>query len=148
MEDTDNAIGYQRKALKLCSESPGHPDQEAPTLVTGSNTQIFHSALLNLGNALMTRFSEGSQQNDLDEAISLQRQALELFPLPHPGFSLSLNNLASALQTRFEQRGQKNDLDEEIHLLRQAVKLQLPHHPNLSLSLNNLANALVTRLVL
>ena len=145
VEDIDKAIGYHREVLKLCSESPGHPDQEALTLVTGSNTQILHSTLLNLGKALLSRFSEKGQQNDLDEAISLQRQALELFPLPHPGFSLALNNLASALQIRFEQRGRKNDLDEKIHLLRQAVEYQLPHHPNLSLSFNNLANALLTR---
>ena len=145
MEDIDNAIGYHREVLKLCSESPGHPDQEGLILVTGSNTQILHSTLLNLGYALLTRFGERSQQSDLDEAIFLHRQALELFPLPHPGFSLSLNNLASALQIRFEQRGQKNDLDEKIDLLRQAVKFQLPHHPNLSRSLNNLANALLTR---
>ena len=93
----------------------------------------------------MTQFQQGGHQSDLDEAISLHRQALELRPSPHPDQSSSLNNLAFALLTRFEQRGQQSDLDEAISLHRQALKLQAPPHPNRSSSLNNLANALSIR---
>ena len=45
-------------------------------------------ALHNLGCALKTRFRHaGGQQNDLDEAISLYRQALKLFSPLHPNRS-------------------------------------------------------------
>jgi hypothetical protein len=50
----------------------------------------------------LTRFQQGGQKSDLDEAVSLHRQALELFLPPHPDRSGSLNNLANALLTRFE----------------------------------------------
>jgi hypothetical protein len=105
-------------------------------------SENYATVLNNLAFALWTQFKQGGQQSDLDEAISLQRQALEL---PHPNQSNSLNNLASALWTRFEQEGQQSDLDEAISLQRQALELQLPPHPNRSNSLNNLASALWTR---
>ena len=73
------------------------------------------------------------------------RQALELYPPPHPNRSSTLNNLALALRSRFEQEGQKNDLDESIYLHRQALELHPPPHPNQSISLNNLAVALQSR---
>ena len=93
----------------------------------------------------MTRFEQEGQQSDFDEAISLHRQALELFLPPHPHRSSSLNNLASALRTRFEQGGQRSDRNEAISLHRQALELRLPPHPDRSGSLNNLASALLTR---
>ncbi|EDR09388.1 uncharacterized protein LACBIDRAFT_318922 [Laccaria bicolor S238N-H82] len=123
-----------------------------------------HAAVVNnLANALLTRFEQGGQQSDLDEAlslhrqqggqrsdldeaISLHRQALKLFLPPHPKQSSSLNNLANALSTRFEQGGQQSDLNEAISLYRQALELRLPPHPLQSRgTLHNLASALVIR---
>jgi tetratricopeptide (TPR) repeat protein len=89
--------------------------------------------------------SKRSQQGDLDEAILLHRQALKLFPPPHPNRSGSLNNLASVLLTRFEHGGQQHDLDEAISLHRQALKLRPPPHPDRSTSLDNLASGLFTQ---
>jgi tetratricopeptide (TPR) repeat protein len=86
---------------------------------------------------------QGGQQSDLDEAISLHRQALELFLPPHPNRSASLTNLANALLTRFKQGGQQSDLDEAISLHRQALELRPTPHPDRSSSLNNLALALL-----
>jgi tetratricopeptide (TPR) repeat protein len=93
----------------------------------------------------LTRFKQGGQQSDLNEAISLHRQALELFLPPHPLESSSLNNLANALLAQFEQGGQQGDLNEAIALYRQALELRLPPHPDRSSSLNNLASALSTQ---
>ena len=90
---------------------------------------------------------QGGQQNDLDEGISLNRQALELCHLPHSDRSLFLSNLASALWIQFKQGGQKNDLDENISLNRQALELRPLPHPDRSTSLNNLANALWTQFI-
>ena len=53
----------------------------------------------NLGCVLKVRFKHRGQQIDLDEAISVYRQALELFPPPHPNRSELLNNLANAHET-------------------------------------------------
>ena len=95
--------------------------------------------------ALLIRFEQTSQQVDIDEAISLLRQALVLRLPPHPDYSGSLSNLASALWTRFKQQGQRTDLDEAIPLYRQALDLRPPPHPNRSLSLSCLATALSSR---
>ena len=61
-----------------------------------------------------TRSGQSGQREDLDEAISLHREALGLRPAPHPHRSDSLNDLAAALDTRFGQSGQRDDLDEAI----------------------------------
>ena len=50
-------------------QGPLHPDRSAD--------------LDNLGNALKRRFIQSGGQDDLDEAISLYRDALELRPAPH-----------------------------------------------------------------
>ena len=102
-------------------------------------------ALHNLGCALKTRYRHaGGQRIDLDEAISLYRQALKLFPPMHPNRSDLLTNLANALENRFEQGGQQTDLDEAISFHRQALNLRISH-PNRSDSLNSLASLLWTK---
>ena len=65
------------------------------------------------------RFEQLGRFEDLEEAITCNRQALVLFPHGHPHRSLSLNNLANAVSTRFEQLGRMEDLEEAIvkHLL-------------------------------
>ena len=103
------------------------------------------SLLNNLANALRTRFDQLGQREDLDEAISLHRGALELRTAPHPDRPGSLNNLANALRRRFDQLGQREDLDKAISLHRQALELFPAPHPDRPSSLNNLANTLSTR---
>ena len=76
-----------------------------------------------LAGALLIQFRQGDQQSDLDEAISLLRQALELRPPPHPDRSSSLNNLALALSACFDKGGQQSDINEAISLHRQALEL-------------------------
>jgi len=68
---------------------------------------------------------QGGDQDDLNEAILLHTQALELRMVPHPKKSISLHNLACALGTRFLQGGQQSDLDEAILLHRKALELQV-----------------------
>jgi tetratricopeptide (TPR) repeat protein len=118
-------------AFRNCLEPAPHPDRSG--------------SLNNLANALQTCFKRRGASNDLDEAISLHREALLLRPAPHPDRFMSLNNLANALQTRFQQRGASNDLDEAISFHREALLLLPAPHPDRSVSLNNLANALQIR---
>ncbi|KAF8431636.1 CHAT domain-containing protein [Boletus edulis BED1] len=82
---------------------------------------------------------------DLDEAIVLDREALELCPQGHPDRSMPLNNLAVHLSTRYNQLGAMADLDDAIVLDREALELRPQGHPDRSTSLNNLAIYLSTR---
>jgi len=70
------------------------------------------------------------EQEDIDEAISLLRYALEVQPAGHPNRSTSLNNLATSLRSRFEQSGDQDDLDEAISLHRDALELRPAGHPS------------------
>jgi hypothetical protein len=81
----------------------------------------------------------------LDEAITLQREALALRPGEHPHHASSCNNLAIALQERYRVTGSSDLLDEAIKLHRKALTLQPGEHPDRSQSCYNLANALHSR---
>ena len=98
-------IDLLRQALKL--QLPSHPN--------------LYRYMNSLANALLTRF-DLSQQNDLDEAISLFKQALDMRPPPHPSRSLSLSHLAGALSAKFAEGGQQIDLEEAISRYRAATK--------------------------
>ncbi|KDR83220.1 hypothetical protein GALMADRAFT_874858 [Galerina marginata CBS 339.88] len=126
-KDLDKEITAFRHGLELAT----HPDRSA--------------SLNNLANALKARFEQQGASNDLNEAISLHREALLLQPATHPDHSTSLNNLANVLHTRFEQQGTSNDLDEAISLHQDALLLWQAPHPDRSMSLSNLAFALHTR---
>ncbi|KIM73862.1 hypothetical protein PILCRDRAFT_80603 [Piloderma croceum F 1598] len=106
-----------------------------PTLTTSSS-------LSNLASALRLRFEHSGQCDDLDRAISLYRDLLELLPATRPDRSSDLNNLAAALNIRFNQLGLREDLDEAISFHRDALELRPVPHPDRSDSLVNLANAL------
>jgi len=101
--------------------------------------------LSNLGGALNEKFDRFGQLKDLDEAISLHHEALDLRPTAHPDRSISLNNLAIALYTRFKQLGRGEDLDKAILLHRSALDLRAVSHPDRSITLDNLAVTLSTQ---
>ncbi|EDR00777.1 uncharacterized protein LACBIDRAFT_295705 [Laccaria bicolor S238N-H82] len=124
--DLDEVITAFRHGL----EPAPHPDRA--------------ESLNRIATALHTRYKWWGTSNNLDEAISLHREALLLRPVPHPDRAVSLNNLANALQTCFEERGASNNLDETISLRREALLLEPAPHPDRSMSLNNLANSLQT----
>ncbi|KAF8527222.1 hypothetical protein JB92DRAFT_3107744 [Gautieria morchelliformis] len=54
------------------------------------------------------------RREDLEEAVSLDREALLLQPAPHPERSSSLNHIAIALWTRFNKYGRREDLEQAI----------------------------------
>jgi tetratricopeptide (TPR) repeat protein len=65
---------------------------------------------------------------DLEEAISMYREALELRPSSHPDRLDSLHNLGDALSARHRRTGIMADLEEAISLHREALELRLPPH--------------------
>ncbi|KAF8809291.1 TPR-like protein [Phlegmacium glaucopus] len=113
-------------------------------VITGlpASNQNFGVALNELADALVKRFQEGGQVDDLDEAISLCKQAIKLQPSPNPMF---LNNLSHALWARSTQRGHRSDLNESIDLGRQALELLPSSHSRWLAVLSNLASGLRTR---
>jgi DNA-directed RNA polymerase subunit N (RpoN/RPB10) len=81
----------------------------------------------------------------LDEAISSERETLDLRPKGHPHRSMSCVNLAASLWTRYQRTGDADLLDEAINLEREALDLHPEGHPHHSISCVNLALSLRTR---
>ncbi|KAG1841252.1 hypothetical protein F4604DRAFT_1690386 [Suillus subluteus] len=100
--------------------------------------------LCSLSMVLSIRFEHRGSDEDLDQAIALQREALALCPVGHTDRSVSLNNLANLLCTRFDHRGNGEDLDHAIGLQREALALCPVGHTDWSMSLNNPANLFST----
>ena len=88
---------------------------------------------------LVAKFEQGDGTDYIDEAIVLDREALELFPPGHPVQSMSLNSPAAGLFTRYKHLGKMEDLDEAIVLGREALELYPPGHADRWLVLNKLA---------
>ncbi len=86
--------------------------------------------LSNLGNALQARFERTGQLADLDEAITLFRDAVAATPVGHPERPGRLSNLGAALRTRFGRTGQLADLDQAITARQEAVAAIPADHPD------------------
>jgi hypothetical protein len=96
-------------------------------------------------DSLVAKFMQGRGTSYVDEAIDLDREALELCPHGHPERAASLDQLAIHLGDRYSQLGAMVDLEEAIVLDREVLGLRPQGHPDWSSSLNNLAVHLSTR---
>ena len=103
------------------------------------------TSLMNLANALSSRFQQLGRVEDLEDAISSHHEALSLPPPGHPSHPSSLDNLAIALSARFEQLGRIEDLEDAISFHREALALCSFGHPLRFYSFMNLATALFNR---
>ena len=102
-------------------------------------------SLNTLADHLSARYKKLGAMEDLDEAIVLDQEALNLFLQGHHDQSTSLSNIADHLSSRYKQLRAMEDLDEAIGLVREALDL-CPHgHPDRSISLNSLADCLSSR---
>ena len=70
----------------------------------------------------MERFDAEGDTGDLDEAVSLLREAVADTGPGSPRHPLWLSNLADALLARFEATGTGSDLDEAVETAEQAVR--------------------------
>jgi hypothetical protein len=70
-----------------------------------------------IGCFLAAQFSQKGDIKDLEKAISLHQEALELQPVPDPYHASSLNNLGNVLGMRFQQMGNIKDVNKAIFLL-------------------------------
>ena len=86
-------------------------------------------SLNSLAVDLSARCNRLGNMEDLDEAIVLYREALNLRPQGHPDRSMSLNNPANELSARYKQPGVIKDLDVAIALAGEALKACAQGHP-------------------
>ncbi|KAG1766621.1 CHAT domain-containing protein [Suillus placidus] len=91
------------------------------------------------------RFKHQGKPDDLDEAISLHEEALRLRPVGHEYRDASLDSLGGALISRFKIHKDIDDITRAISLRREALTLSPLGHPHRDIRLNNLALALKTR---
>jgi hypothetical protein len=66
---------------------------------------------------------------DLDEAIDLHQDSLQLTPHGHPFHHQGLVNLSSTLSSRFTQTEKNEDIEEAIQLCQESLEALPPLHP-------------------
>jgi tetratricopeptide (TPR) repeat protein len=98
-----------------------------------------------LAVSLYHRYMENGNMALLDEALALEREALELRPEGHPKRAFSCGDLAVMLKARFHQTGHTALLDEALELKREALRLRPEGHPERAFSCASLANTLRMR---
>jgi hypothetical protein len=91
------------------------------------------------------RYDRRGAARDFEEAIVLDREALDLCLQGHPDRGIPLNNLAVRLYTRYKQIGALEDLNEALFLIRKVLHLFPQGHPDRGISLCNLAAYLCAR---
>lgn len=73
-------------------------------------------------SSLRTYFLRRGAMVDLEEAIDLNREALDLRPRRHPDRSTSLHDLTACLSERYDTLGAMVDLERAIRVARAAFK--------------------------
>ncbi|KAG1778827.1 CHAT domain-containing protein [Suillus placidus] len=130
IDASEEGICLRRVVLELCPQ--GH--------------QSRLSAFDKLSSALISRFTQRGNIDDLDERIRFLREAVSLCPEGHSDLAYYLNDLAVSLgHYRFDHQGKSNDLDEAISLYEEALRLRPVGHEYRNTSLNSLGSILVTR---
>ena len=99
----------------------------------------------NLADMHYTRFKQLGTLSDLEEALALERNALEHRPQGDPHRATALGSIALYLHSRFAQLGTLSDLEEALALRRNVLQLCPQGHPHRSTALANLANSLHSR---
>ncbi|EIN06443.1 hypothetical protein PUNSTDRAFT_136302 [Punctularia strigosozonata HHB-11173 SS5] len=126
----DKAIDVQRMALEEAT-SIGGPGQ--------------HQHMDALANHLLGRHALFGTDNDLEEAIRIQRAAVDICPPTHSEREFVLNKLASALRLRFQRLGSVEDLNEAVIVCRQALAVRRPNSTARPYTLDILAQLLTSR---
>ena len=89
--------------------------------------------------ALKARFQQVADPRDIDECITLHKEAMEFRPIHHSRHCDSLNGIANALLSRFQKKGETRDLTQAVSYHRKVLELTPPSRRDYSLSLKNLA---------
>ncbi|KAG5744388.1 hypothetical protein H9Q70_012903 [Fusarium xylarioides] len=104
--------------------------------------QLNRSKSKNLSNLAIILKHEYFRTDDpkvLEEAISVQRKAVEVVHKNHPDVFTTFHNLAGLLITKYKLTQRLEDLEKALRLGRQAVDLTPEDHGNRAACLDNLA---------
>ncbi|KAJ7082505.1 hypothetical protein C8R44DRAFT_753768 [Mycena epipterygia] len=132
----------RRTKTRTCASPQGGRGVQVVHLRCTPNAIVDGRSLTNLANVLHERFQTRGDAGDLDSAIELHREALDLHPSPHPERGRSLNNVVTVLGKLFQTRGDAGDLDNAIELHREALDFYPAPDP---VHLSNLANVVYQR---
>jgi tetratricopeptide (TPR) repeat protein len=104
---------------------------------------MVHSKMM---GQLCVEYARSGEQEILNKAIELGRQALSKSIFPDPvRRAISLFRTADALQARHAMGQANDDLEESVKLFREALLISEPSHANYSYFIQNLALALVSQ---
>lgn len=101
--------------------------------------------LNNLGNSLYARFELTGELQDLQQALSAHRRAVDLVPAGHTSEPQYLHNLGRSYFAYFHHTTEHEHLEQAISAYRRAVDLALTGHPHLSMWFHDLSIALKQR---
>jgi tetratricopeptide (TPR) repeat protein len=128
----DEAVAAWERILR-------HPDLAA------SEPNLRLATLNDAGGTYLRRYWAKGHVEDLDRALGLWQQAVELTPPGSPGLPPYLSNLAIGLMDHYARTGELSDLEKAIPHYEQAVELTPAGSPNLHVYLNNLGDGLRDR---
>ena len=101
----------------------------SPSSACSLPSRTSRSYIVNLADAMSTRFQQLERMEDLEEAITCLRQAVALRPHGHPNRSFSLIILASVMNTCFQQSRSHDDLLDTVMHLSEAKNISPTGHP-------------------
>ncbi|THU81426.1 hypothetical protein K435DRAFT_873357 [Dendrothele bispora CBS 962.96] len=101
--------------------------------------------LINLGSALFCRFERFGELGDIENAILVNQQAVDLTPDHNAAKAGWLSNLGIAFQERFKRLGKLEDLENAVLVLQKAVDLNPDGHVVKATVLANLGVAFEKR---
>jgi hypothetical protein len=109
-----------------------------PSSLPESNALRLHY----LGLSFQQRLEKTGDIQDMEEATSTLRQAVELTLYNHADLSRRLSDLANSLVSRFNQFEEIPDLEEAVELRRQATRITSPHDIDYSSRQSDLGKSL------
>ncbi|KAF2804384.1 uncharacterized protein BDZ99DRAFT_544903 [Mytilinidion resinicola] len=135
------AIETNRRLLDHLGHAKGREQDEG-------KTQERAATLSNLGACLQTQFDGNGLPGTLEEAIAVQRQAIDLSPTTDSSRSVRLAGLAESYRRRYDLLGKIEDVTAAIQLGKEAIAvtgLDMLFPNEFPLMLTNLGLALVRR---
>ncbi|KAI3321054.1 hypothetical protein HD806DRAFT_504428 [Xylariaceae sp. AK1471] len=88
---------------------------------------------------LSARYARTGALADLEEALKISRQVVDMTPIDHPDRAMRLNGLANRLSDRYLEVGKIDDLEEAIRVGRQALDAVTDGYSDRAVYLNDLA---------
>ncbi|KAJ7118399.1 CHAT domain-containing protein [Mycena crocata] len=140
--DLECALQMEQEAADLTPES--HPDR--PGLKTAQTAvDLTPAGLQNLAILLKDCVNFLGDIKDLERALQMEQEVVELTQEGNPRRPGRLQSLAASLYYRFRRLGNIKDLERVLQINREAVELTSEGHPDRPRRLINLAISLTTQ---